>query len=108
MPAHLMHQTKPMGDHQRVRTISMVGAASMRSSIEQTQMQSPVINMESPLDHSKISTPAAGFSVRGTYGRSNLPPEAPGPFYPENYESINDQLMNDSRMVYPDGHQSPL
>jgi hypothetical protein len=71
---------RPVGDPPRVKTVSMIGTASIRSTIEQSLTDSPVIDVVSPLDHSKIATPTAGFSVRGTFGRtkSNFEPSATG------------------------------
>jgi hypothetical protein len=81
---------RPLGDYQRVKGVNMVGAASVRSSIEQNLIDSPVIDISSPLDHSKISTPAAGFSVRGTFGRTK-----------SNFDSLTSGNEGASEWVYP-------
>ena len=120
---------------------------SMRSSLDQTHVNEPVISMESPFDRSIVQTPASGFSCKllnnlsnrtsylsalntskSSLGSSNFESVNQGfkPSYMElsgtqsslpslNSQSTNDQYQNqaasfevDSRMIYPDGHTSPV
>ncbi|OHT13647.1 hypothetical protein TRFO_16209 [Tritrichomonas foetus] len=147
------------GDHQHVRSISMNGASSMRSSLDYSRIQPPQISHESPLSRSKVATPSTGFSIRhinstranyantssnsytgnnyssnlastfsntGNYGGYSNPGMAstmkkslnqtynPANFtntqasFPQSLNSTDGSLMSDSRMLYPDGHMSPL
>jgi hypothetical protein len=43
--------------------LSMAGVASVRYAVEHTATQPPLTISESPLDHSRVATPEAGFSL---------------------------------------------
>lgn len=103
-------------DHQRVRSVSMIGTASIRSTIETTQIQPPIILSESPLDHCKVATPAAGFSVRRNRGRNsniNVPVTSnsysqASTYGPGQRRRRGAELSGETQMIYPDGHYSPV
>jgi hypothetical protein len=61
---YVVSRGRPVGDHNRLRSVSMAGTASVRHAVEQTPPRAPFINRESPLNRSKVLTPAPGFSVR--------------------------------------------
>ena len=147
LPSAPPARTRNSFDRKNIKLVSMNGAMSMRSSLDQTHVNEPVISMESPFDRSIVQTPASGFSCKllnnlsnrtsylsalntskSSLGSSNFESVNQGfkPSYMElsgtqsslpslNSQSTNDQYQNqaasfevDSRMIYPDGHTSPV
>jgi hypothetical protein len=70
VPAVVPARARPIGDHNRLRQVSMDGAISVRYVIEGAEIRAPAIAQESPLVQSKVATPATGFSLRRSYGRA--------------------------------------
>jgi hypothetical protein len=96
---------RSVGDRDQVRAVSMTGIPSVQRSIEQAQIIPPMISTESPMHHSKVMTPAAGFSVRKSHGT----PKPIGHLGARNsMKSFGDAFPSDSEMVCSDGHLSPL
>ena len=52
------------GRQSQLRSVSMNGTSSLRSSLDQSSLQPPIIYSQSPLDRSKVITPSIGFSTR--------------------------------------------
>ncbi len=115
---NISFKVRSAGDLQRMRSVSMQDAASVRFSVQHVPLPPPV-NLESPFENSKVATPATGFSVRGGYKRARFSDTKFTPIYTDNmgnnYDSnfddlgdIDVELPCESRMIYPDGHQSPM
>lgn len=63
--SHSFRSNKLMNGRQsQVRSVSMKATSSLRSSIDQSSIQPPIINAQSPLNRSKVATPSIGFSTR--------------------------------------------
>jgi hypothetical protein len=78
VPAAAPPRARPVADHNKLRPISMAGTTSVRYVVEGTEIRAPSIKQESPLDQSRVATPAAGFSVRRNYGRTGARPRPLG------------------------------
>lgn len=52
------------GRQSQLRSVSMNGTVSLRSTVDASSLQPPKINVQSPLDRSKVITPSIGFSTR--------------------------------------------
>jgi hypothetical protein len=91
--ARVAARARPAADYSRVKVLSLAGTASVRDAIERGSWQPPIISGSSPMELSKVATPAAGFSVRRPYARG---PAGAGP-----------RLAEESQMIYVDGRRSP-
>jgi hypothetical protein len=84
----LMSRSRPVAEYNRVRAVALGGAASVKSALAQGVWEPPIITATSPMQLSKVTTPAAGFSVRrGFAGRA----------------AATQALPAESQLIYPDG-----
>lgn len=71
------------GRQSQIRCVSMNGTTSLRSSLDQSSLQPPIINLDSPLNRSKVATPSMGFATRNMKANKNAtfyqdsPPKLP-------------------------------
>jgi hypothetical protein len=85
----LISRSRQTAEYNRVRAISLSGAATVKSALEQASWDPPIITGESPMHLSKVPTPAAGFSVRRGFSGQRAPTQP---------------LPAESHLIYPDGH----